>query len=87
MVVYQNINIVNGMRYIGTTTRPLKYRQRDHKYALKGGRHGNRYLQSAYNKYGLKCFKFEIIKECSSLEEKRKRVLSKTRTGPKSWQF
>lgn len=69
MVVYQIINIVNGMRYIGITTRPLKYRQRDHKYALKGGRHGNRYLQSAYNKYGLKCFKFEIIKECSSLEE------------------
>lgn len=42
----------------------LRNRRRDHFTKLSKGVHGNRYLQSAYNKYGKKSFKFEVIEEC-----------------------
>ncbi len=69
MLLYQIIHIDSGHKYVGQTTRlPIK-RWREHLYPLRKGRHHNRYLQAAWNKYGEKAFEFQIIKEFSSLEE------------------
>lgn len=69
MLIYQIVHIESGHKYVGETTRPIKERWKEHLYSLRKGNHGNRYLQSAWNKYGEKAFKLEIIKECNSLEE------------------
>lgn len=69
MLLYQIIHLESGFKYIGQTTRPPIKRWREHLYPLRKGNHPNRYLQAAWDKYGEKSFKFEIIKEYSTLEE------------------
>lgn len=46
--------------YIGSSIHVIT-RMRHHKSALSRNKHDNPFLQSAYNKYGLSGFKFEII--------------------------
>ncbi len=69
MLIYQIVHLESGNKYIGQTSRPAIKRWREHLYALRHGRHPNRYLQSAWNRYGESAFKFDIIKEVSTLEE------------------
>ncbi len=69
MLLYQIIHLETGHKYIGQTTRPAIKRWREHLYTLRKGKHGNRYFQAAWNKYGEKSFEFQIVKEFSSLEE------------------
>lgn len=56
--------------YIGSSEN-LNKRKIQHFSNLKKKRHTNRYLQSSYNKYGKKNFKFEIIK---FVENKKKLI-------------
>ena len=70
MILYEIINLVNGNRYYGQTTRKrLLDRWREHLYPLRKGKHPNRYLQFAWDKYGEKSFKCELIKEFNTIEE------------------
>jgi group I intron endonuclease len=61
--VYQIINLVTGHKYIGST-KYLTGRERQHLNDLRKKKHKNPRLQRAFNKYGEKNFKFEIICEC-----------------------
>lgn len=63
--VYKILNRHNGMFYIGSTNN-FKRRVGRHKTELKHGIHNNRYLQNAYNKYGLEYFEFIVIEEFDS---------------------
>lgn len=55
--IYYIKNLVNGKKYIGSS-KNLTKRLRDHKSALRVGRHHNIHLQRAWNKYGEENFKF-----------------------------
>lgn len=61
--VYKITNITNNIIYIGSTSGKYGFTHRFncHKNDLKNNRHGNSYLQNAWNKYGESSFKFEII--------------------------
>jgi group I intron endonuclease len=58
----------NGKCYIGRTSDP-KRRQQDHFCALRGGRHRNAHLQSAFNKYGESLFSWKVMMVCNSEQE------------------
>lgn len=60
--IYKIINIVNNKVYIGSST-DTKTREKSHKKELRGGRHFNKYLQRAWDKYGETNFKFQVIEE------------------------
>lgn len=81
MLLYQIIHLQSGFKYIGQTTRPPLKRWREHLYPLRKGRHHNRYLQAAWNKYGEQAFKFEIIKEFNTLEELNRAEIDLIKTG------
>lgn len=53
-------NTVNNKKYIGQAG-DIKYRWIKHKSELRCGRHSNRHLQSAWNRYGQDCFVFSVI--------------------------
>lgn len=63
--VYIIKNLVNNKVYIGQS-KSCTIRWRSHKSELKGGYHGNSYLQASYNKYGLDSFEYSILESCSS---------------------
>lgn len=58
--IYSLVNLTNNMIYIGSAVN-FKCRWKNHLIELRLNRHCNKYLQSAYNKYGEDNFKFEII--------------------------
>jgi group I intron endonuclease len=58
--VYVIENLVNGRKYVGSTTN-LKRRLREHKTELLKGNHKNSYLQRSYNKYGKDNFKIYTV--------------------------
>lgn len=62
--VYQIRNLVNGKRYVGSTAKGFAYRWRAHRWQLRNGKHRNRYLQGAWNKYGESAFAFEVLLIC-----------------------
>lgn len=62
--IYQIKNISTGKVYVGSTD-CLKRRIREHKYFLSKGKHDNRYLQFAWNKYGSDGFDFSVLEYCS----------------------
>lgn len=62
--VYKITNIVNGKFYIGSSN-DIKARWRQHKDKLRVNKHGNTYLQNAWNKYGEENFLFEVVEECN----------------------
>lgn len=59
-VIYEIRNTVTDKVYIGQTTQFSK-RKYNHFYCLKKGNHGNKHLQSSFNKYGEKAFEINII--------------------------
>ncbi len=61
--IYQIRNIVTNKIYIGSAV-DLNRRRVEHFYYLKRNRHHSILLQRNYNKYGLNCFKFEILSYC-----------------------
>ena len=61
--VYKIINIVNNKYYIGSS-KDIDFRIHKHFLELKGNRHKNKHLQSAYDKYGENNFRYIILELC-----------------------
>ena len=61
--VYVIQNLVNDKKYIGSSSN-AKNRMKIHLNELRKGIHNNTHLQRAWNKYGEKAFKFNIILYC-----------------------
>lgn len=58
--IYRIVNTLDGKYYIGGTQAKagLKGRFSRHLYELKNNKHGNSYLQNAFNQYGVENFQF-----------------------------
>jgi group I intron endonuclease len=69
MFIYKITNKLNGKLYIGQTVRTAQSRWNEHLYKLSRNKHPNSKLQAAWNKYGKDSFEFDIICECTSIEE------------------
>lgn len=70
--IYRITNLKNGMSYIGKTGMNFGDRWDSHRALLRAGKHDNRYLQNAWNKYGEDSFEFAIIEavdDCEKLNE------------------
>lgn len=61
--IYKITNIVNGKCYIGQSIN-INNRFDKHLTLLRNGKHNNKHMQSAFDKYGINNFKFEVIEEC-----------------------
>lgn|ERR1035437_2369237 len=82
MTLYEITNKINNMGYVGITMGPIKKRWWSHKKDLRTGKHGNRWLQRAYDKYGPDAFEYKIRQICKSKEELsllEKRILEEER--------
>lgn len=79
--VYAIRNRKNGKKYVGSTA-DLRQRWGEHRGALRAGRHINRHLQSAWNKYGEEAFDFIVLEYCtpSLLIEREQAYLPEERT-------
>lgn len=67
--IYKITSIVNGKIYIGQTIREFRKRKAQHLCELRNNRHGNSYLQNAFNKYGEDNFVFEVIDYAETFDE------------------
>jgi hypothetical protein len=65
--LYKITNILSELTYIGRSEN-ISRRWREHKANLIKGTHRNKKLQEDFDFYGMECFEFEIIKECSLSE-------------------
>jgi group I intron endonuclease len=74
--VYKITNTVDGKVYIGSTTIDTNWRWSTHKSLLKIGKHHNRHLQRAWNKYGESAFTFEVVEQGVTKEEIRSKERS-----------
>lgn len=70
--VYVITNAVNGKRYIGSSG-DVACRLRHHKRDLRLNLHGNRHLQSAWNKYGAANFTYEVLETVGDVHDLRER--------------
>lgn len=61
--VYEIVNLINGKRYIGSSVN-LHSRFQQHRAKLRSGKHHNRHLQNAWDKYGEGNFTFEVLFYC-----------------------
>lgn len=64
--LYKIVNRATGHCYVGQSQR-MKKRIREHFRLLRWGKHPNRHLQNAYNKYGAENFYGAQEVECESL--------------------
>jgi group I intron endonuclease len=63
--IYKITNTINNKCYIGQTKQiKPEYRWNDHIASMKTGRKGCPLLMASAKKYGIECFKFEIIIIC-----------------------
>ena len=62
--IYQIRQISNGRLYIGQTSQSFKKRYWFHRSQLRRHMHDNRYLQSAWDKYGEDDFEFSVVEVC-----------------------
>lgn len=65
--IYKITNLVNNKVYIGQTSNEFRIRKAKHLCELRSGKHGNRYIQRAFNKYGEENFSIDIIVEVHDL--------------------
>lgn len=65
--IYKITNLIDGKIYIGQTVN-YKKREKRHLNCLKNGNHHNEHLQRAFDKYGEKSFKIELIEKCDIKE-------------------
>jgi len=69
--IYAIINLVNGKKYIGSTSNFARRKQK-HLSELKRNKHHSEHLQLSYNKHGKDNFVFVILQKLSSEEDMRK---------------
>lgn len=83
--IYCIENMINGKKYIGQT-KDIDRRKYEHLRELKGNHHYNKYLQNAFNKYGVNNFKFYIIEKCNidNLDEREMFYIKKYNTMDKT---
>lgn len=62
--VYCWANLCNEKLYVGSAAKGLAGRRKTHVEKLRCGRHPNRYLQSAWLKYGESAFRFIVLERC-----------------------
>jgi group I intron endonuclease len=62
--IYKIINVVNNKFYVGSAV-DLKRRKTRHFSELRTGKHNNRHLQAAWQKYGEQSFVFVVVEELS----------------------
>ena len=74
-IVYLVINKINGKRYIGVTTKPLRRRMVEH-FSHAQKRHGNGAFYRAIRKYGRDAFEFSILAYCATGTEGLQREMS-----------
>lgn len=67
MLIYCATNKINGKKYIGQTTKSLEERRLSHIHDSKY--HDDRLFLRALRKYGIESFEWEILCECSSVED------------------
>lgn len=79
--IYCIENITNGKKYIGLS-RNIEQRWNEHISKLRRGKHGNIYLQRAWNNCGEDAFRFYIIELCDSnvLSEREEYYIKKYHT-------
>lgn len=65
--VYRILNKKNNKFYIGSSCN-IEKRFTTHKRDLKLNKHHSIYLQNAWNKYGEKAFKFQVLKKCKECD-------------------
>lgn len=65
--IYKIACLANGKFYVGSTNN-FTVRWQTHRARLRGGNHENSHLQNAWNKYGERNFRFEVMEYIS--EEK-----------------
>jgi group I intron endonuclease len=65
--IYKITNTINNKFYIGSSVN-IRARITNHRSQLNRGVHDNNHLQRAWDKYGEKSFKVELIKECNDEE-------------------
>lgn len=66
-IVYCATNIISGKKYIGITKQKLSDRKKRHRYVAKKLKKHPFY--DAWRKYGKENFKWEVLRECDSVEE------------------
>lgn len=59
-LIYAIVNILDDKLYVGQAVDKNK-RWKNHRIALQHNKHSNRYLQSAYNKYGKDAFIYVVL--------------------------
>jgi hypothetical protein len=73
MILYELFNKITKMGYVGITTRPIKMRfVHEHLASLRANRHGNIYLQNAFNKYGESAFECIIRNTYETIDDLNK---------------
>lgn len=63
-VIYKIINAINNKFYIGSAVKFTR-RKATHLRMLRAGRHSNKHLQAAWDKYGEAAFVFAVVEEVS----------------------
>ncbi len=62
--VYLITNTTNGKIYVGSASKSIIKRLRWHRSELRSNKHGNSYLQRAWNKHGEKAFVSAVLELC-----------------------
>lgn len=63
--IYKIINVINNKFYVGSAV-DLKRRKTRHFSELRNGKHNNRHLQAAWQKYGEQAFVFVVVEELAT---------------------
>lgn len=66
--IYLITNNISGKIYIGSTSRNLRKRIKEHIRYLERGKHHNKHLQHAYIVYGKEVFSFDVLEECNAAD-------------------
>ena len=68
MIVYMITNIINRKRYVGSTTRSLKRRKKDHLFESTKDT-PKLYIHKAIKKYGISSFVWETLDVCDNIKQ------------------
>lgn len=75
MIIYKATNLKNNKVYIGQTINSLEYRQNQHIKDCRRVNYYNNYFHNALIKYGISCWKWEVLEECNSIEQLNEREI------------